>query len=113
MIYKLTNTEMTTKNGTLECHLYLEITMNETDGENSEDDEDNNDNNVKEVILKFAITPEYFSNYIPVYIGCNQDGVDIDDIDEQSNMSMFYEQIKYAVNDAIRQMNQSKNVKTN
>jgi hypothetical protein len=54
--------------------------------------------------LKFAINPDYYINPIPVYLGCNEDGYDIDDTEEQTDMSMFYDIIYCTINDWVKEM---------
>jgi hypothetical protein len=93
MIYQLIDTLIKNNNGVLEVHLNLEITDDEED-----------DNTFKNVTLKFAINPDYYTNLIPVYLGCNEDGYDIDDTEEQTDMSMFYHIVKLTINDWVKEI---------
>jgi hypothetical protein len=85
--------------GFLECHLFLESIYR---------------NNIHRIVLRFKIPRNYLVRYIPVYMGRIDNGVPIDDTNEENDMSMFYSKIRNIFEEGIeRMMEERRNTLTN
>jgi hypothetical protein len=90
---------------TLECHLFLEGTPIDA----YDDDEP-----LMLIVLRFKINVDYFETKIPVYLGRIQDGIPIDDTDDNNDMSQFYGHVNDMVEEGITRMKKDKkNIITN
>jgi hypothetical protein len=85
--------------GTLECHLLLE-------GRIDDDDEP-----LVRIVLRFRIDSDYPETRIPVYLGRIQDGIHIDDT-EDNDMSHFYEPVNDMFEEGLAKMRESSNSKS-
>ena len=89
----------------LECHLFLEGRPIDA----HDDDEPS-----MLIVLCFKIDTYYFETKIPVYLGRIQDGEQIDDTDDNNDMSQFYCHVNDMVEEGITRMKEgNKNIITN
>ena len=90
---------------TLECHLFLE-------GKRIDAHDDDEPSML--IVLRFNIGRDYFQTKIPVYLGCIQDGIPIDDRHDNNDMSQFYGHVNDMVKEGINRMKEDrKNIITN
>jgi hypothetical protein len=83
----------------LECHLFLEGRPIDA----HDDDEPS-----MLIVLRFKIDTDYFETKIPVYLGRIQDEEQIDDTDDNNDMSQFYCHVNDMVEEGITRMKEGK-----